>query len=227
MAIAVQNNAWSVPTSIRYAKHAAAHGADAIVAIPPNNGWNVSDDSVVQYYKSIAAATDLPLIVQTRGTMSVELMLRLFKEIPTFKATKDEVGDPLQRVTPLIEGTNNKLAVWAAGGGTGDLLLEELPLGFVGLCPTPQFADLLQQVQQLYWSGRRRAAFDMYGRVQAFATIPNAVEYTWWHEASSRRTRTSVASPWSLRHALPQAQAAHRGATRRSPMLRSNSSAPQ
>jgi 4-hydroxy-tetrahydrodipicolinate synthase len=178
IAIAVQNTKWDIATSVRYAKHAAAHGADAIVAIPPNNGWNVTDDAVLDYYKRIAVATDLPLIVQTRGSMSVELMLRMFKAIPTMKATKDEVGNPLDRIGPLIQGSDNRLAVWAAGGGSGDLLLEELPLGFVGLCPTPQFADILQQVQELYWNGQKRQAFDMYGRVQAFATIPGAIEYT-------------------------------------------------
>ena len=178
IAIAVQNSKWDIGLSVRYARHAAAHGADAIVAIPPNNGWNVTDDAVLDYYKRIAAATDLPLIVQTRGSMSVDLMLRMFKAIPAMKATKDEVGNPLERVGPLIQGTDNRLAVWAAGGGTGDLLLEELPQGFVGLCPTPQFADVLQKVQELYWAGQRRQAFVLYGRVQAFATIPGAVEYT-------------------------------------------------
>jgi 4-hydroxy-tetrahydrodipicolinate synthase len=177
IAIAVQNTQWDIPTSVRYAKHAAAHGADAIVAIPPNNGWNVSDAAVLDYYKQIGAATDLPLIVQTRGTMSVELMLAMFKQIPTMKATKDEVGNPMERVSPLIQGTDNKLAVRAAGGGTGVGLLEELPLGVVGLCPTPQFADVLQQVQELYWAGKKREAYDMFGRVQAFATIPGATEY--------------------------------------------------
>jgi len=177
MAIAVQNMAWDTATSVRYAKHAAAHGADAIVAIPPNNGWNVSDQAVIDYYKAIGLATDLPLIVQTRGTISVDLMIQLFQQVPTMKATKDEVGDPLKRVTELRQRTDNKLAVWAAGGGTGDLLLEELPLGFVGLCPTPQFSDLLQQVMELYWAGKKPEAFDMFGRVQAFATIPGATEY--------------------------------------------------
>ncbi len=177
VAIAVQNTAWDIPTSIRYAKHAAAHGADAIAAMPPNNGWNVTDDAIVDYYKQIAAATDLPLIVQTRGTVSVDCMLRMFKEIPTMKATKDEVGDTLARATQLIKGTDNKLAVWAAGGGTGTQLLESLPIGIVGLCPTPQVADLLQQVMDLYWAGKKRDAFDMFGRVQALATIPGATEY--------------------------------------------------
>jgi len=177
IAIAVQNTAWDTATSVRYAKHAADHGADAIVAIPPNNGWNVSDQAVIDYYKAIGLATDLPLIVQTRGTISVDLMIKLFEAIPTMKATKDEVGDPLKRIAELIQRTGNKLAVWAAGGGTGNLLLEELPLGFVGLCPTPQYADLLQQVMELYWAGKKQEAFDMFGRVQGFAAIPGATEY--------------------------------------------------
>jgi len=177
IAIAVQNTAWDTATSVRYAAHAAAHGADAIVSIPPNNGWNVSDQAILDYYAAIGKATELPLIVQSRGTLSVDLMVRMFQQIPTMKATKDEVGDPLSRVPELIRKTGNKLAVWAAGGATGNLLLSELPLGLVGLCPTPQAADLLQQVMELYWAGKQDAAFALFGRLQAFATIPGAMEY--------------------------------------------------
>ena len=195
IAIAVQNTAWDIGTSVRYAKHAAAHGADAIVAIPPNNGWNVSDQAILDYYKSIGAATELPLIVQTRGTMSVELMLEMFKQIPTIKATKDEVGNPLERVAPLIQGSDNKLAVWAAGGGTGNQLLEELPLGVVGLCPTPQYADILQQVQELWWAGKKREAFVIFGQVQAFATIPGATEYLMVARGVFKETNTSRQQP--------------------------------
>lgn len=104
-------------------------------------------------------------------------MIEMFRQIPTMNATKDEVGDTLARAGELIRRTDNKLAVWAAGGGTGNDLLDELPLGIVGLCPTPQFADVLQQVMELYWKGKEKDAFDMFGRVQAFATIPGAVEY--------------------------------------------------
>jgi len=177
MAIAVQNTAWDIPTSVRSAKHAAAHGADAIVAMPPNNGWNVSDQAIVDYYIAIGKATDLPLIVQTRGTVSVDVMITMFQQIPTMKATKDEVGNTLERATELIQRTGNKLAVWAAGGGTGNQLMQELPLGIVGLCPTPQYADVLQQAMELYWAGKKREAFDMWSRVQGFAALPGATEY--------------------------------------------------
>ena len=177
IAIAVQNMAWDTATSVRYAKHAAAHGADAIVSIPPNNGWNVSEQAIFDYYKTLGVATDLPLIVQTRGVVSVDLMVRMFEQIPTMKATKDEVGDPLARAPELINRTNNKLSIWAAGGGTGNQLLEELPLGIEGLCPTPQYADILQQAMEPYWAGKKGPAYDMYARVQAFATIPGATDY--------------------------------------------------
>jgi 4-hydroxy-tetrahydrodipicolinate synthase len=205
IAIAVQNTAWDLATSVRYAKHAAANGADAIVAIPPNNGWNVSDRAILDYYKTIGAATELPLIVQTRGTVSVDLMIQMFKQIPTMKATKDEVGDPLERVGQLIQGTDNKLAVWAAGGGTGNLLLEELPLGFVGLCPTPQFADLLQQAQELYWSGKKREAFDMFARVQGFASIPGAVEYLMVARGVFKETTKQRVQPMEPEAKMPYA----------------------
>lgn len=177
VAIAVQNNQWDVAKSVATAKHAAAHGADAIVAIPPNNGWDVTDQQVIDYYKAIGSATDLPLVMQTRGTIQVPLMLEIFKQVPTFKATKDEVGDPLQRISQLIAGTNNKLAVWAAGGGTGADLMKELPLGFEGLCPTPQYAEFLQQAQELYWAGKTAQAYSMWATVQEFATIPGATDY--------------------------------------------------
>jgi dihydrodipicolinate synthase/N-acetylneuraminate lyase len=168
--IEVQNMAWDTPTAVRYAKHAAAHGADAIGAIPLNNGWNRSDQEILDYYKAIGSATDLPLIVQTRGTVSVDLMIEMYKQIPTMKATKDEVGDTLARATELIQRTDDKLAVWAAGGGTGNNLWVALPLGIVGLCPTPQYAELLQQVMELYWAGKKSAAFDMFALVQTFAS---------------------------------------------------------
>ncbi|MGP8260517.1 MAG: dihydrodipicolinate synthase family protein [Acidobacteriaceae bacterium] len=176
--IEVQNNAWDTATAVRYAKHAAAHGADAIGAIPLNNGWNRSDQDILDYYKAIAAATDLPLIVQTRGTVSVDLMVQMFQQIPTMKATKDEVGDTIARAKELMQRTDNKLAVWAAGGGTGNNVWAALPLGIVGLCPTPQYAELLQQVMELYWAGKKSAAFDMFALVQTFAsTVTGATGY--------------------------------------------------
>ena len=40
------------------------------------------------------------LVVQTIGNMSVDLIVEMFRQIPTMKCVKDEVGIPLERVTP-------------------------------------------------------------------------------------------------------------------------------
>ena len=44
-------------------KHAAKHGADAIFSLPPEG----DNAAVLEYYKAIGKATDLPLFVQTIG----------------------------------------------------------------------------------------------------------------------------------------------------------------
>jgi uncharacterized membrane protein YgcG len=65
----------------------------------------------------------------------------------------------------------------------------------VGLCPTPQYADILQQVQELWWAGKKREAFLIFGQVQAFATIPGATEYLMVARGVFKETNTSRQQP--------------------------------
>ena len=75
-----------------YAKHAAKNGADAICSLPPEG----DSAAVLEYYRAIGSATDLPLFVQTIGDMSVDSIVEMFKSIPTVRCgEKDEAGDPL------------------------------------------------------------------------------------------------------------------------------------
>ena len=76
--IGVQSIGADIPTSVRFAKHAAAHGADAIISLPPDGK---SDQAIIDYYKAIGTATDLPLMVQAVGDMSVELIVRMATQI--------------------------------------------------------------------------------------------------------------------------------------------------
>ncbi len=64
LVIGVQDKEGNIEKSIAYAKHAASHGADAIVSLPPAKA---DDNAMLEYYKTIGKATDLPLIVQTQG----------------------------------------------------------------------------------------------------------------------------------------------------------------
>jgi len=169
--IGVQTQGNDLAGAIAYAKHAAKSGADAICSLPPDGG----NGAMLEYYKAIGSATDLPLFVQTIGDMPVELIAQMFREIPTMRVVKDEAGDPLKRVTEILAKTDGKLAVFAGKGVR--LMMDEMRLGFTGFCPTVGMADLFQQAWELYEAGKKREAFDMFGRIQAFSTITNADRY--------------------------------------------------
>ncbi len=169
--IGVQTQGKDLPGAIAYAKHAAKNGADAICSLPPDG----DNAAVLEYYKAIGGATELPLFVQTIGDMPVDLIVEMYKSIPTVRVVKDEAGDPLVRVTELRAKTDGKLAIFAGKGVRQ--LMDEMRLGFTGFCPVVGMADLFQQSWDLYEAGKLRESFDMFGRIQAFSTIVNADRY--------------------------------------------------
>ena len=169
--IGVQTQGKDLQGAIAYARHAAKNGADAICSLPPDG----DNAAALEYYKAIGGATDLPLFVQTIGDMPVDLIVQMYKEIPTVKVVKDEAGDPLARVTELRAKTDGKLAVFAGKGVRQ--LMDEMRLGFTGFCPTMGLADVFQESWELYEAGKLRESYDMFGRIQAFSTILNADRY--------------------------------------------------
>lgn len=99
-------------TAVRYAKHAAKIGADALIALPPPD--QPGPDAVLSYYRQIGEVTERPLFVQAVGNMSVDLLLQMWKTIPTIRLIKDEAGEPLMRVGRLREGSRDELQVFTA-----------------------------------------------------------------------------------------------------------------
>jgi 2-keto-3-deoxy-L-arabinonate dehydratase len=178
--IGVQPLDGDVNTAIRYARHAAQHGADGLVSLPPgfDNGQpdrKLTPQDHLDYYKSVGAATDLPIMVQSHGDMSVDLIVALYEQVPTLKGVKDETGDTLIRLPELKRRTDNKLVVMDANGALK--MLDGMRLGFDGYIPKTGLADLSQVVFDLWYAGKHKEAFDMFGRIQAFQSITGAMQY--------------------------------------------------
>jgi 4-hydroxy-tetrahydrodipicolinate synthase len=171
LVIGVQTQNNDLPGAIAFAKYAAQHGADAICSLPPTG----DDAAMLSYYKAIGNATDLPLFVQTIGDMSVELIVEMFRTIPTMRVVKDEAGDPLARITEIRQKTADKLGVFAGKGVR--TMIDEMQLGFAGYCPVVALADVYQQAFELYEAGKQTEAFDMFGRVLAFDSITHADQF--------------------------------------------------
>jgi dihydrodipicolinate synthase/N-acetylneuraminate lyase len=172
MVIGVQTKGTDIDKSVMFAKHAEKNGADAIVSLPPDK---TDDASMMEYYKTIGKATGLPLIVQSQGDMSVDLIVRMSQEIPTMKAVKDEAGNPLARIAQIRERTRDKLAVFSGNGVR--TMMDEMRLGFSGHCPTTVLSDFYAAAFDLWHAGKHREAFDMFGRISAFNSITGASGY--------------------------------------------------
>ena len=172
LVIGVQDREGKIAQSIAYARHAAKNGADAIISLPPEKA---DDKAMIEYYRTIGQATDLPLIVQSQGDMSVDLIVEMATQVPTMKCVKDEAGNPLARVTQIRERTNDKLAVFSGNGVR--TMIDEMRLGFSGHCPTTVLSDFYAAAFDLWHAGKRREAFDMFGRIQAFNSITGAAGY--------------------------------------------------
>ena len=165
LVIGVQGS--DLDTVTRYARQAEKLGADAIVSLPPTG---VSDEkAILAYYQKVGSLTKLPFFAQAVGNMSVDLLVEMFKTIPTFRYVKDETGNPLERVAELREKTGDQLKVFS-GGGAATMILE-MERGFSGACPYVDLADVFASAFDLWHAGKKREAFDMFGRIQAFASI--------------------------------------------------------
>jgi 4-hydroxy-tetrahydrodipicolinate synthase len=151
----------------RYARQAEKLGADAIISLPPPG---VTDEkAVLSYYQEVGKMTGLPLFAQAVGAMSVDLLVEMFKTISTMRYVKDEAGVPLERIAELRKKTGDQLKVFSGAGAA--TMITEMERGFSGACPYTTLADVFAASFDLWHKGQKREAYDMFGRIQAFATI--------------------------------------------------------
>jgi 4-hydroxy-tetrahydrodipicolinate synthase len=180
-------------TVTKYAKLATRLGADAIISLPPNG---VTDEKqLLDYYRKVGATTPLPMFAQSIGSMSVDLLIEMFRTIPNFRYIKDEAGEPLERVAEIRRRTNDQLKVFSGKGV--QTMMTEMELGFSGHCPYTNLADIYAQAYDLFHEGKKREAFDMFGRVLAMGSMMpvNTIDIMIARGVFKEGTRTRSAQP--------------------------------
>ncbi|TPE49281.1 dihydrodipicolinate synthase family protein [Amaricoccus solimangrovi] len=98
--IIVQTSALLVEDVIARTRHAADHGAEGVMALPPFFEGPTDDDDLLAFYEA-AAEGGLPIIgynvPQAVGVGISPDLLRRLSEIPNFHAVKDSSGDLAQQ----------------------------------------------------------------------------------------------------------------------------------
>ncbi len=158
--------AGGIGTSVKLARHAEKVGADGVISLPPSE--NLTSQQMLDYYKTIGGATRLPLFVQAVGDMDINLVMSMYKAIPTMRYLKDEAGDVLSRIVQLTKMTSGQLKVMT--GSHGRTLIEEMRRGSAGCMPVAAFGDLYAATWDLWHQGKRTEAMDMHARTLLLLT---------------------------------------------------------
>jgi dihydrodipicolinate synthase/N-acetylneuraminate lyase len=145
-------------SSVRLAQAAAEAGADGLV-IPPPLTAPASRPALVKYFQEVAAATDLPVMVQDAPEyLSVEVGPEVIEELldsaPNIKALKLEVG--AGGLAGWSSAFGERLTIFCGSGGMYQL--DCLEHGAAGVAPGVDLVDLLVDVYELWRADRHAEA---------------------------------------------------------------------
>ncbi|MBC3451512.1 dihydrodipicolinate synthase family protein [Pseudomonas mosselii] len=120
--------------AVRRARFAQQHGADAVMVLPAAY-WKLSEAEILQHYRAIGAAIDIPIMLYnnpaTSGTdMPVELILRIVREVDNVTMVKESTGD-IQRMHKLHLLGEGQVPFY---NGCNPLALEAFVAGAAGWC---------------------------------------------------------------------------------------------
>lgn len=118
--------------AVNFAQKARELGADGLMLLPPMR-YKADSREVVEYFKAVATATDLPILIYNNPVdYGIYVTLEMFEELiecPTIQAVKESTRD-LANVTRMINRFGKRIKIL---GGVDTICLETLMLGADGL----------------------------------------------------------------------------------------------
>ena len=152
---------------IDYTRRAKGAGAAAVMISPPRMA-KINSDGVARHFAEVAAAVDVPIIVQdypviSGYAMEPALLARIARDVPVARTIKLEDPPTPFKTARILEQTKG-LDVAIFGGLGGVFLLEELMAGAAGAMTGFAFPAVLVQIVTLYRAGKIDEAADVFYR---------------------------------------------------------------
>ena len=177
----------STPLAVQFTHYANEIGADGVIAMPPyalKPDWDI----IYNYYKAIAAATPLPVMIQNAGLvpMSTDQVLRLCNEIENVKWVKEEVPPNPRSIGALVAKGGAKVH-GVMGGLGGQYLISEYARGAVGCIIACEFCDVLCQLWDALEANDNTRAAEVYERVLPAILLESLLGMAYTKEVMRRR----------------------------------------
>jgi 4-hydroxy-tetrahydrodipicolinate synthase len=152
---------------IEYSRRAKAAGAAAVMISPPRMP-KINSDAVARHFSEVAAAVDMPIIVQdyppiSGYAMEAALLARIARDVPAARTIKLEDPPTPFKTSRILEATSG-LEVNIFGGLGGVFLLEELMAGAAGAMTGFAFPAILVQIVTLFRAGKVDEAAEVFYR---------------------------------------------------------------
>ena len=178
-------------------RHAGSVGADGVVAMPPFAS-SISTREVPSYYRCVAEATSLPIVVQNQSgplgnVMSADLIVRMAKEMPAIQYVKEESGICTHMISSLVEAGSGVLK-GVFGGSGGNYLVQEMMRGSCGMMSACHLVDIQVKVWDLFHQGNVDAA-----REALLQTLPVQIL---WHQLGVRIPKEVLRMRGVIKHAF-------------------------
>jgi 4-hydroxy-tetrahydrodipicolinate synthase len=157
-------------TCIEYTRRARSAGAAAVMISPPRM-LKINSDAVAKHFAEVAAAVDVPIIVQdyppiSGYAMEASLLARIARDVPTARTIKLEDPPTPFKTSRILEQAKG-LEVRIFGGLGGVFLLEELMAGAAGAMTGFAFPAILVKIVTLFRAGKIDEAADVF-----YASVP-------------------------------------------------------
>lgn len=160
----------SAAGAAEYARHAAAQGASAVIALPPYIG-QPNPEEVRHYYQSIADAADLPVFIQDAPPgLPMARLMDLLQTIEQVCYVKEENEPSAHNITALLTGLGEEC--WGVFGGAWcRWMMSEMARGVHGFMPSVEVVDIHVRIWNLYHAGQPAQARGVYNRLLPFINL--------------------------------------------------------
>lgn len=156
---------------------AKEYNADGIILYPPSVACPAAD-GLIAYFKEIADAVDLPVMLQDnpRSTgiqMSTDLLLEICRQIPQFRYLKVECTFPTKKIRQICEATNGAMKCYSGNGGI--YTMDAHLCGAWGIMPGVAICGKFVELYDLLYAGEIEQARDLFEKI---------LPLTWYEDQS-------------------------------------------
>jgi 2-keto-3-deoxy-L-arabinonate dehydratase len=161
--VAVTTSHYSARIAAERSRRAQQLGADLVMLMPPFFGATLSVDGagVLDYFRTVADAIDIPIMIQDAPMSSTRLsaaqLAELARELPAVQYVKVEMPGTAAKLREVITLAGDDLP-GPFDGEESVTLLPDLDAGARGTMPSCSVPDVLSDVVRAYQAGDRERA---------------------------------------------------------------------